>query len=235
MTNSGVAALWVVRHGESTGNVARDRAERSGATTIDIDVRDADVPLSETGRRQAADLHRWLDQLPADRRPDAVLSSPYRRTVETAEIAAAGIEAIEAGRISTDERLRDRELGILDLLTTRGVAELHPDEAARKRRLGRLYHRPPGGESWSDVALRVRSVLADIDRRYPGRRLMVFTHEAVVLILRYIVEDLSEPQLVELAASTMLPNTSVSVFERDASGLRATSFGRTPHLRPSSD
>jgi broad specificity phosphatase PhoE len=229
MTNSGVAALWVVRHGESTGNVARDRAERSGATTIDIDVRDADVPLSETGRRQAADLRRWLDQVPADRRPDAVLSSPYRRAVETAEIAAAGIEA---GRILTDERLRDRELGVLDLLTSLGVAELHPDEAARKRRLGRLYHRPAGGESWSDVALRLRSVLADIDRRYPGRRLMVFTHEAVVLIIRYIVEDLSEPQLVELAASTMLPNTAVSVFERDASGLRATSFGRTPHLRP---
>lgn len=231
MTNSGVAALWVVRHGESTGNVARDRAERSGATTIDIDVRDADVPLSETGRRQAADLRRWLDQVPADRRPDAVLSSPYRRAVETAEIAAAGIEA---GRILTDERLRDRELGVLDLLTSLGVAELHPDEAARKRRLGRLYHRPAGGESWSDVALRLRSVLADIDRRYPGRRLMVFTHEAVVLIIRYIVEDLSEPQLVELAASTMLPNTAVSVFERDASGLRATSFGRTPHLRPAS-
>jgi broad specificity phosphatase PhoE len=229
MTNSGVAALWVVRHGESTGNVARDRAERSGATTIDIDVRDADVPLSETGRRQAADLRRWLDQVPADRRPDAVLSSPYRRAVETAEIAAAGIEA---GRILTDERLRDRELGVLDLLTSLGVAELHPDEAARKRRLGRLYHRPAGGESWSDVALRLRSVLADIDRRYPGRRLMVFTHEAVVLIIRYIVEDLSESQLVELAASTMLPNTAVSVFERDASGLRATSFGRTPHLRP---
>lgn len=229
MTNSGVAALWVVRHGESTGNVARDRAERSGATTIDIDVRDADVPLSETGRRQAADLRRWLDEVPAERRPDAVLSSPYRRAVETAEIAAAGIEA---GRILTDERLRDRELGVLDLLTSLGVAELHPDEAARKRRLGRLYHRPAGGESWSDVALRLRSVLADIDRRYPGRRLMVFTHEAVVLILRYIVEDLSEPQLVELAGSTMLPNTAVSVFERDASGLRATSFGRTPHLRP---
>ncbi|HEY2176437.1 MAG TPA: histidine phosphatase family protein [Mycobacteriales bacterium] len=231
MTNSGVAALWVVRHGESTGNVARDRAERSGATTIDIDVRDADVPLSETGRRQAADLRRWLDQVPADRRPDAVLSSPYRRAVETAEIAAAGIEA---GRILTDERLRDRELGVLDLLTSLGVAELHPDEAARKRRLGRLYHRPAGGESWSDVALRLRSVLADIDRRYPGRRLMVFTHEAVVLIIRYIVEDLSESQLVDLAASTMLPNTAVSVFERDASGLRATSFGRTPHLRPAS-
>lgn len=231
MTKSGVAALWVVRHGQSTGNVARDRAERSGATTIDIDVRDADVPLSETGRRQAGDLRRWLDQQPADRRPDAVLSSPYRRALETAEIAAA---EIEEGRISTDERLRDRELGILDLLTSRGVAELHPDEAARKRRLGRLYHRPPGGESWSDVALRLRSVLADIDRRYPDRRLIVFTHEAVVLIMRYIVEDLSEQQLVELAASTMLPNTSVSVFERDSSGLRATSFGQTPHLRPSS-
>ncbi len=227
MNDTGVATLWMVRHGESTGNVARDRAEHSGAVSIDIEARDADVPLSDLGRRQAAEFGRWLERLAPGRHPDAVLSSPYRRAVETAEIAAAGIDE---GRIRTDERLRDRELGVLDLLTSHGVAERRPDEASRKQRLGRLYYRPPGGESWSDVALRVRSALADIDRRYAGRHLIVFAHEAVLLLVRYVVEDMSEQQLLEMVASTTLVNASLTIFERDTSGLRATGMGLTPHL-----
>ena len=38
--------LWVVRHGQSAGNVARDRAEAAGLPLIDIATRDMDVPLS---------------------------------------------------------------------------------------------------------------------------------------------------------------------------------------------
>ena len=39
--------LWLVRHGQSQGNVARDAADEAGAHEIDIDMRDVDVP---TGR-----------------------------------------------------------------------------------------------------------------------------------------------------------------------------------------
>jgi len=42
-------------------------------------------------------------------------------------------------------------------------------EAARRARLGKLYYRPPGGESWADVALRLRSFLSelrDVRHRY---------------------------------------------------------------------
>ena len=48
-----LAALWIIRHGESTGNVAAARAEADGADLVDISERDADVPLSATGRDQA--------------------------------------------------------------------------------------------------------------------------------------------------------------------------------------
>lgn len=40
------ARLWVVRHGQSAGNVARDIAESNGAALIDLEHRDADIPLS---------------------------------------------------------------------------------------------------------------------------------------------------------------------------------------------
>ncbi len=40
-----------------------------------------------------------------------------------------------------DERLREREFGILDQLTTMGVRELFPEQAEFRRRLGKFYHR----------------------------------------------------------------------------------------------
>ena len=48
-----VTRLWLVRHGESEGNVAASRAEREGSPVIALDARDADVELSPVGREQA--------------------------------------------------------------------------------------------------------------------------------------------------------------------------------------
>ena len=45
--------LWIVRHGESAGNVARDAADAAGLPRIDIADRDVDVPLSRLGEEQS--------------------------------------------------------------------------------------------------------------------------------------------------------------------------------------
>ncbi|MEE3921664.1 histidine phosphatase family protein [Micromonospora sp. BRA006-A] len=90
--------------------------------------------------------------------------SPYLRAVRTAELALDGT-GIPA---SVDERLRDRELGVLDGLTAHGVTRRHPEEAQRRTRLGKFYYRPPGGESWTDVALRLRALLGDLRRDHEG-------------------------------------------------------------------
>ena len=49
-------SIWIVRHGQSAGNVARDAAEAAGLPLIDIAARDVDVPLSELGEQQACAL-----------------------------------------------------------------------------------------------------------------------------------------------------------------------------------
>src|SRR4051794_3320262 len=41
--------LWIVRHGESAGNVARDAAQAAGLARIAVEGRDVDVPLSPLG------------------------------------------------------------------------------------------------------------------------------------------------------------------------------------------
>lgn len=41
--------LWIVRHGQSAGNVARDAAEAGGLPVIALALRDIGVPLSALG------------------------------------------------------------------------------------------------------------------------------------------------------------------------------------------
>jgi broad specificity phosphatase PhoE len=215
-----VAWLGVVRHGESTANVAAERAEASGLEHIDIDERDADVPLSEAGVAQG----RALGAVVARYRPEVVISSPYRRAVQTAELAVAG-----ALSIRLDERLRDRELGVLDLLTRAGVAARHPEEAARRQRLGPFYYRPPGGEAWTDVTLRLRGFLRDLREGYADRRVLLVAHEAVVLLLRYLIEELTEADEVRLAQAR-LHNASLTAWRRDGDRLCLAAFDDIAHL-----
>lgn len=208
------ASLLLVRHAESLGNVARAAADRAGAATIDITERDMDVDLSERGERQAAALGDWLTRLEAP--PTVALTSPYVRTRRTAELAlrAAGLHDVE---LSCDERLREREFGSFDRLTRRGLTERFPEEWEVRVRLGKFYHRPPGGESWCDVALRVRSLLDSIGREYGGERLVVFTHEVVLLMFRYVLERLDEATILGIGRSERLANCGVTAFEYDAS------------------
>ena len=60
----GAAELWLVRHGESIGNVAASQAGATGADVIQVGLRDADVTLTPTGQAQAAALGDWLAGLP---------------------------------------------------------------------------------------------------------------------------------------------------------------------------
>ncbi|WP_324274822.1 histidine phosphatase family protein [Blastococcus brunescens] len=139
----GPSVLWLVRHGESMGNLADAQAQEAGAGRLELDVRDPDVELSDTGRAQAGALGTWLAALPEDERPTAVLSSPFARALTTAQLATADLGI----RVRTDERLRERDFGMFDRMTGAGIREQFPDEAARRDMLGKFYYRPPGGEA----------------------------------------------------------------------------------------
>jgi broad specificity phosphatase PhoE len=206
-------AVWLVRHGESAGNVARDAAEEAGATTIDIDTRDMDVPLSDRGERQAKALGAWIGEQPAETHPTAFLSSPYTRACQTAEIAAAaGLGHCE---IVVDERLREREFGILDRLTKAGIQERYPEQAEFRSFLGKFYHRPPGGESWADVVLRLRTVVDTITSDYCGERLLIVTHQVVVLMFRYLFENMREQEILAIDREVEVANCALTTYEYD--------------------
>jgi broad specificity phosphatase PhoE len=206
--------LWLVRHGQSQGNVARDAADEAGAHEIGIDMRDVDVPLSDLGFRQAEAAGRWFAALPPDERPEVILSSPYVRAKQTAEaICKAGALAGGPARTMADERLREREFGIFDRLTTAGIRHKFPEEAAHRRRLGKFYHRPPGGESWADVVLRLRSMLNTINLHYCDKRVLIVCHQVVVLCFRYILEELDEATILEIDTQADVLNCGICAYD----------------------
>ncbi len=230
VAGGGVVELWLVRHGESAGNVAASAASAAGSEVIDIELRDADVPLTEVGREQASAAGRWFTGTAEAGRPEAVWSSPYVRAHQTAQIITAESDLPAA---VVDERLRDRELGVLDLLTSHGVEARFPEEAQRRRWLGKLYYRPPGGESWADVALRLRSFLAELDRIAAGQRVLLVVHDAVILLLRYVCEAMTEQELLELARTTTVRNASITHLTRPTGHgtWTAADFNIDQHLR----
>jgi broad specificity phosphatase PhoE len=210
--------LWVVRHGQSAGNVARDLAEAQGDAVIDIAHRDIDTPLSALGEEQSTALGRWFSTLPEARQPQVILCSPYVRALDSARLL------VEAARLPrdrvtfrVDERLREKEFGILDRLTRHGIEARHPELASQFSHVGKFYFRPPGGESWCDVILRLRSLLEMISRQHSGERVLIVAHQVIVNCMRYLIESLDEETILALDREGDVPNCGVTSYVFDPS------------------
>jgi broad specificity phosphatase PhoE len=216
-----LAGVDAVRHGESTANVAFAAGEPVAGA-------DADVGLSELGVRQAGALGRWFAGLRGDG-PDLVVCSTYRRAGDTwAGMArAASAPGAALPPVIADERLRDREAGVFELLPPAAVRARAPEEAARRARVGDWAYRPPGGESLSDVALRVRDFLYELDRALPGGRVLLVAHDAVVAAVRFVAEGVGA---VPPAGLPPVPNASVSRWTGDGTRLRLAQWAGTAHL-----
>jgi len=177
------------------------------------------VPLSPLGERQSDALGRWFVELAPELAPTVVLCSPYLRARQTAERVQAAIVAAGGTRpaveMTLDERLREKEFGILDRLTRNGIRAKYPELAAQLSHVGKFYFRPPGGESWCDVILRLRSVIEMMTREYRRERVLIVAHQVTVNCVRYLLERLDEAQILEIDRLGDVPNCGVTSYEFD--------------------
>ncbi|WP_420362180.1 histidine phosphatase family protein [Curtobacterium aetherium] len=177
--------LYLVRHGETDWN----RQRRIQGST--------DVPLNDTGRRQAAQTAALL----ARRSFDAVVSSPLSRALETGTIIATHLGLpTPAGY----DGLRERSYGEAEGLTHPEIAERWPHDAV------------PGRESRAALLDRVTETLAEIAVRYDAGSVVVATHGAVI---RTVV-DAAAPGTVE-RSTVPIRNGSVHSFRWDPERFRA--------------
>ena len=216
---SNPTSLVIVRHGESTANVARRKAEDEKLPTIDFPEREADVPLSEFGAKQSVALGNWFKF--QKEKPTIIVSSPYLRATETARIIAEKAR-FENRKIILDERIRERELGVFDRLTKLGAMEKYAEECAKREELGKFYHRPLGGESWADVALRVRSFWRDLRENFADEKVLIVTHEVVIRIFRYVLENFTEAEILAIDRTCDVENCAVTSYHFDADGNKLT-------------
>lgn len=150
--------LYLVRHGETDWN----RARRIQGST--------DIPLNDTGRRQASDTADIL----ARRRWDAVLSSPLSRAWETASIIADRLGLAAPAPV---DALVERSYGEAEGLDGRDLDRLFPDDMP-----------VPGRETREKVGARVLPALLEIAEQNPDRRLIVVSHGGVIRTVLALVD-----------------------------------------------
>ncbi len=195
--------LVLVRHG-----VTRHTAAKRFSGGLGGD----DPALSDEGLAQARDTADWLAGL--GERVDAVVSSPVRRTRETAEVVAARLErpvAIEAG-------FAEMEFGEWDGLTFTEVAER--DRAGLDAWLGSMDTAPPGGESFRTVQERVLAGLDRVLSEHAGRTVVVVSHVTPIktLVAHALDAPLDAVYRMELSPASV---TVLSFYASDRRRRRA--------------
>jgi broad specificity phosphatase PhoE len=206
--------LVIVRHGESERNVRRVAAHKSGELEYGKDLRDMDVPLTARGQKQAEATGQYLAKM---FNFDRAFLSPYLRAVQTTDLILK--QFAHPPRPTLEERIREKEFGILDGLTRGGIIEKYPDEWKRREREGKYYYRPPGGESYPDVALRVHSFLGTLVRDCTKLSVLVVCHSVVVLTFRRLLERLNEMELLAIDRDPEqdVCNCSITRYQLDPS------------------
>lgn len=149
---------FIARHGETVFNAA-SRMQGDAPHT----------PLTRTGFAQADEMGALLRVRLGPRPALTLWSSPAGRALQTLAIIAEHLE-LDWHQARTDDRLREIDIGAWG---GRLYAEvLAEDDDLFDRSAGLFARRPPGGEYYDDVALRLQSWLEDAGSE-PGDRLIV--------------------------------------------------------------
>jgi probable phosphoglycerate mutase len=197
--------VTLIRHGETEWNLS---GRWQGH---------ADSPLSERGVAQAEALGKRMK--PGDF--DFFYSSDLERAMHTSRLVGghSGWEALPR------EDLRERDLGVLEALTTDEMLELQPD-AYRSFRNGGPEYVPPGGESFKQFCDRCANAVEEIAGSHEGAKIGIVTHGGVLgAIFRHVLKI-----PLEAERNFVLLNCSLNRIEKKANGWNLLSWGDVAHL-----
>lgn len=199
--------IIIVRHGQTEWNI---RGIRQGHL---------DSKLTERGQAQAKALGQRL----AREKFSAIYSSDLGRAVDTAR----EIASLSGHPIVTDERLRERHLGIFQGLSGSEIDAKYPAERKAMRSSGPSYV-IPGGESMVRQVERNMACLNELAERHAGEQIVVVTHGGVVSgFFRHTLEiSLEAPRRFEFV------NAGVNVFAREEGNWMLLTWGDVSHLAP---
>lgn len=192
--------LILVRHGV-TAHTAQKRFSGGLASS--------NPGLSDDGRAQIRSTAEWLS--PLAEHVDAVIASPVRRTLESAEILAG----VLGKTVDLEPGFAEMEFGAWDGLTFGEVAERDPE--GLDAWLGSLDSAPEGGESFRIVEKRVLDGLQRVLDKHPGKTVVVVSHVTPIktLVSHAVNAPLESVFRMELSPASV---TVVSFFAGGVDG-----------------
>ncbi|KAJ1446638.1 histidine phosphatase superfamily [Pelagophyceae sp. CCMP2097] len=182
---------------------------------------DIDVPLSDRGEAEAVSAAAYVSENFGA--PDCIFASPLKRAVWGAERIS---EATGGCEVQTDVAFKEVGRGEWLRKTLPEIEDCWPGGMAKF--LADAEYRPPGGESVSDVAQRVRACLQErvLPAVKPGGCGVVVSHLYVTRAMLAMALDCP-------IADIDVPTASVSALEFDGNGgVRVLCQGVKPVLAP---
>jgi broad specificity phosphatase PhoE/ribonuclease HI len=163
--------LVLLRHGQTAQSVEK---RFSGVS---------DPELTELGRAQAAAGARRVAELAGALSISAVYTSPLRRALATAELAAGALGLTPV----VEPRLRETDFGAWEGCTFVEVRERSPAELDAW--LASSGVAPPGGESFDQTLVRVRRTRGELLAAHPGEAVLLVTHVGPIKTLLRLALD----------------------------------------------
>ena len=190
--------LVLVRHAESDGNVLTTE-ERTKCELSTQNYR-----LTERGRAQAKITGAYLRKRFGEF--DHYYTSYYRRAIETLELMYPAVRRKE------DPRLAEAQRGVYHSMTREEMAQHMPWELRRKEKEGLYHYRPPGGENWPDIELRIHSFLGTLARDYYGQKVLIVVHGHWLILFQQLIHHFSIAEAVRRYHEHLAPNASITIY-----------------------
>lgn len=198
--------LLLLRHGQTPLSVERRYSGRGNPQLTEVGLAQAAAAAARLGGRGGV---------------AAVVSSPLGRARQTAQAAADALGL----PLTVHEGLTETDFGAWEGLTFREASERDPD--LHRAWLGDTSIRPPEGESFDEVRVRIEEVRADLVREYPGQNVLVVSHVTPIKTLLQLALDSGPSLLYRLHLD--LASLSIAEFYPDG-GASVRLVNDTSHL-----
>jgi len=175
---------------------------------------DSKTQLTEFGKEQSEKTGIGLAQ--NYELPDVIFVSPYVRTLQTLEEIVKGWPELKKVRVIEDERIRERNIGLLELYNDwRVLNVLKPVQGRLRQRQGGFYFQYPQGESIVDVRSRNRQWSQTLTRDWSEKKVLVVSHHLTILSIRSLYERWDEEKFLWQDENDVPKNCSLTVYRGD--------------------
>lgn len=207
--------LFLVRHGQSEGNLVRKQFEESGNEAFFSDeflgLHESQYALTDLGEQQAGQAGKWFfdnNLLTFDR----MLVSNNVRAMQTAALLG-----LPDSNWMIDFNLRERDSGLFNVIPPSKRDADYVDQQKFYNTQPFLF-RPPQGESIADVCERVKIILDTLARECDGKNVIIVCHGHVMRTFKIILERMSLEKTNDFLITSeewgRVPNCSIIHYTR---------------------